>query len=361
MLASGRGSITITVNDADTTAVRDDDEVSGNIDPARFRLLESDRTTIVGGLGGANDVTVPGGSPHGTNVDFTVTTAGNYYVQSETGGIPIGGSGAATDNDDDNGFSITVSRQGGYIGFDQTSLQQNTGGNVNLDFYFLVGAGYANLVAAINSAIASRPDLTFDGTTLTYAPVADYTATYNPTGGGFLDISGTGTGLNLGDEQNSLRNIGFSFDFYGTARTQLYVHDNGYVTFGSGTNQYNNVTMAAGTALGGRPAIAAYWDDLDPAAAGDVYVQTIGTAGNREFIIQWNNVPYYNGGTTETGRFQIVLSEATGEIEFRYDDTDFNGTGHDNGVSATIAIQNGSGVATQHSFNTGQRGPAARR
>ena len=47
--------------------------------------------------------------------------------------------------------------------------------------------------AAINEAIASRPDLSFDGTTLTYTASTDYTANYNPTGGGFVDISGTGT------------------------------------------------------------------------------------------------------------------------------------------------------------------------
>ncbi len=214
-------------------------------------------------------------------------------------------------------------------------------------------ADYANFVTAINDAIAGRNDLTFDGTTLTYTPTDDYAASYNATGGGFVDISGSGTNLNLGDEDNSLANIGFSFDFYGNTETQLFVHDNGYVTFGSGiNNQYNNQSMASGTALGGRPAIAAFWDDMDPSAAGDVYVATIGTAGNREFIVQWHNVPYYNGGTTQTGRYQIVLSEATGEIEMRYDDTDFNGTGHDDGRSATIAIQNGSGLSVQHSFNT---------
>ncbi len=214
-------------------------------------------------------------------------------------------------------------------------------------------ADYADFVTAINNAIVGRSDLTFDGTTLTYTPVSDYSSSYNPTGGGFLDISATGTDLGLGDETNALASIGFNFDFYGSTETQLYVHDNGYVTFGSGiNNQYNNQSMAAGTALGGRAAIAAYWDDMDPGATGNVFVETIGTAGNRQFIIQWDNVPYYNGGTSQTGSYQIVLSEATGEIEFRYDDVDFNGNGHDNGRSATIAIQDGSGLSTQHSFNT---------
>ncbi len=214
-------------------------------------------------------------------------------------------------------------------------------------------ADYTDFIAAVDAAVAARSDLTFDGTTLTYdATTTDYTATYNPTGGGFVDISNSGSVLSLGDDTNALANIGFDFDFYGSTETQLRVSDNGYVTFNGGTNQPSNVDMSSGSVLGGRPGIAALWDDYDPTANGDAYVQTTGAPGNREFIVQWNNIPFYGGGTTETGTFQLVLHEGSNEIEVRYADTDFAGLARDDGLSATIGIQDGSGQATQYSFNT---------
>ncbi len=139
----------------------------------------------------------------------------------------------------------------------------------------------ADVTTAIRALVANRNDLTFDGTTLTYRPT--YSINYSATGGaGFTSIAGTGTALNIANDANVLRAIGFSFNFYGTAYTQLYVSDNGYVTFGTGVNDGNNVTMAAGNVLGGRPTIAAYWDQLNPSLAGavDVFVQTVGVAGS---------------------------------------------------------------------------------
>ncbi|MEL6967522.1 MAG: DUF4347 domain-containing protein, partial [Pseudomonadota bacterium] len=230
------------------------------------------------------------------------------------------------------------------------------GQQVSVDLSLLdidtTSADYADLVAAVNAAIAGRPDLSFDGTTLTYANSA-YTSTYDATGSQFIDISGTGTALGLTDEQTTQQPIGFDFDFFGTGYSDLFVHDNGFVTFGSGIgNAFNNADMSTGTALGGRPAIAAMWDDLDTGAAGEVYTQTLGTPGNRQMIIQWDDVPIWNQGTTDNGTFQIILSEATGEIRVNYQDVDFINTANDDGASATIAIQDGVGTGVQHAFAT---------
>ena len=228
------------------------------------------------------------------------------------------------------------------------------GNNVSVDLAITNGSAsstdYSNFVSAINSAVSSRADLSFDGTTLTYDPGTSYSSSYSTGGSGFADISGSGTNLSLGDDQSAAANIGFDFDFFGVERTQLFVSSNGYVTFGSSTNAPTNQQMT-GTQLGGRAAIAAFWDDLDPSSSGAVYVDTVGSVGNRQFIVQWDDVPYFNGAG-DTGRFQLVLSEASGEIEVRYDDVDFQGTSHDDGRSATIAIQDGAGTAIQHSFNT---------
>ncbi len=59
---------------------------------------------------------------------------------------------------------------------------------------------YQSLTDAINTSIArfGQDDFSFNGTTLTYsAPSLNYTSEYEPVGPGFIDISPTGTPLNL--------------------------------------------------------------------------------------------------------------------------------------------------------------------
>ncbi|MEM1040019.1 MAG: Ig-like domain-containing protein, partial [Pseudomonadota bacterium] len=210
---------------------------------------------------------------------------------------------------------------------------------------------YGDLAAAVTSSVSGRSDLSFDGTTLTYSNDA-YVANYDATGSTYVDISATGNVLTLGDEVNQQQSIGFDFEFFGETYSDLFVHDNGFVTFGSGIgNAFNNANMSGGTQLGGRPAIAALWNDLDTGAGGTVYTQTVGAPGAQQMIIQWDDVPLYSNGGNN-GSFQIIISEATGEVRINYQDVDFQGTGADNGGGSTIAIQDGSGTGIQHAHNT---------
>ncbi|MHA6264409.1 DUF4347 domain-containing protein, partial [Arenibacterium sp. CAU 1754] len=206
-------------------------------------------------------------------------------------------------------------------------------------------------VTAINNIAITRDDLTFDGTTLTYT--ADYTGEVQGTENLFTDISGTGTGLNIGSNTTTLQSIGFNFEFYGVTYTQLFISDNGYVTFGGAFNSGNNVDMSGGTAFGGNPAIAAYWDGLNPngVGSGDVFIQTTGAPGSQQFIIQWNDMTLDGVFGTESGTFQLILDEATGDIRVNFEDLDFRGTGNDFGRSATLGIQDGTGSAVQLNFN----------
>src|SRR5262245_19395344 len=61
----------------------------------------------------------------------------------------------------------------------------------------------------------------------TIAPLDGDAPTY-----AFEDISGTGTGFVLGDDQVSAAiPLGFSFNFYGSAYTDVHVASNGFLTF----------------------------------------------------------------------------------------------------------------------------------
>src|SRR5437660_9741370 len=138
MITAGGGSVTITVNDAESTAgAGPNDEVANASDPTRFSLLAADRATVL------STTTLASGTANGTAVVFTVNAAGTYYVKSEDGAQVISGNATVGLNDDDNGFTVTVSQSGGLIGAYQVSYQQDIAGTRT--FFFLVGPGTPSL------------------------------------------------------------------------------------------------------------------------------------------------------------------------------------------------------------------------
>ncbi|HEY9808007.1 MAG TPA: DUF11 domain-containing protein [Halomicronema sp.] len=158
MLAASGGTLTITVNDAESNGALD--EIGGgtvpiagvggvtcpastNCDPTQFQLISPTGAIL-------DTQTITGGTANGAIINFTVTTAGVYTITSVTGAGPIFGNNALNLNDDDNTFSISVPTIAGsssqaLIGQFQGTLQQNSGLPLNLPFYFLVGPGASNL------------------------------------------------------------------------------------------------------------------------------------------------------------------------------------------------------------------------
>ncbi len=67
--------------------------------------------------------------------------------------------------------------------------------------------------------------------------------------------------------------------------------------------------------------------------------------------MQWHQLPHFNAIGDAT--FQVVLYEATSEIDFVYSDVDFGDALFDLGASATVGIQYAAGsIADQYSFDT---------
>ncbi|MEM8600413.1 MAG: M12 family metallo-peptidase, partial [Bacteroidota bacterium] len=143
------------------------------------------------------------------------------------------------------------------------------------------------------------------------------------------DISSTGTSISLGDDATAEVALPFTFSFYGTNYTSVFINSNGNLTFGSGSTAYTNAGIpnaAAPNAL-----LAAFWDDLNPSGGGSVYY---GTDSQGRFAVQWDAVPPYSGGGTYT--FQAILA-SDGRILYQYEA--LTGTTS----SATIGIENGTG------------------
>ena len=93
---------------------------------------------------------------------------------------------------------------------------------------------------------------------------------------------------------------------------------------------------------------------MDRTNSDDVYTMTQGVPGQRELIVQFNDVViYYNNNAAQTLTFQVVLREGNNEIEFRYNDATLSSATYSLGRSATIGISDGTGDRfEQFSYNT---------
>jgi len=148
---------------------------------------------------------------------------------------------------------------------------------------------------------------------------------------------GLGTDLVLADDGEATVALPFSFAFYDGTYTDLIVGANGGVRFTTASQvAFTNACLPD---VGAQTVdIAAYWDDLNPSQGGAVY--TYDDAANGRFIVSWEGVPHYlNVGAASV---QLHLYD-TGEIQVHWDDTDFGEPLLDNGVSATVGIQDAAG------------------
>jgi subtilisin family serine protease len=154
------------------------------------------------------------------------------------------------------------------------------------------------------------------------------------------------------DDGHSALNVGFPFSFYGQTYTIAYVSSNGFLTLGSnlGANSYGNVEIPNATTPNGY--LAGNWDDLNPAAAGDVYAGITGAVGSRVLHVEWHGVPFYGGSTANTATFEMSLYEASGEVRLRYLDMDFGNATRNFGASATAGVEKADGAfGRQVSYN----------
>ena len=140
----------------------------------------------------------------------------------------------------------------------------------------------------------------------------------------FLDVAQSGaTKLALGDEEAQLQPLplGFTFQFYGQPYTAVSVSPNGFLTFLPGSDSgCCGQLVPDGTPPNGL--VAGLWKDLDPSVAGPaagVYYQTLGTAPNRQFVVEFKQVPEHLD-LAVSNTFEIVLYETSNEIVVQYAD-----------------------------------------
>jgi hypothetical protein len=180
---------------------------------------------------------------------------------------------------------------------------------------------------------------------------AGYTAT-DATVFSFVDVSAGGASVLAGiDDGTAPLTLPFAFTFYGQSYTQMCVSSNGAIYFApsagscTGVTDFANIDLAL-TTPNDWPAIFPYWTDLSFQApgAGSVFYQTVGAAGSRRFVVQWNNA--MPGASSSPVTFQAILSEGSNGILFQYKTVTLGaGNPASNGAQATVGIRNTGGGA----------------
>ena len=162
---------------------------------------------------------------------------------------------------------------------------------------------------------------------------------HDPDAYAFIDAT-AGTALSLGCDDCAVTiPIGFDFYFYGQPHDEVTVSSNGYLTFGGPGDHLANRCLPVANPP--NDVIAVFWDDLNLETGGDIYYLLEGTAPNRRLTVEWHQVPRFPAIDAVT--FEVTLFESSNQILFQYQDVYFGGTGADQGATAVIGVENGTG------------------
>jgi hypothetical protein len=149
---------------------------------------------------------------------------------------------------------------------------------------------------------------------------------------GFIDISSTGTNLNLTEDGNAGVTLPFSLLYQGQLFNNITIGNNAGILLGTLTGNVG-YSMVAGNGL--YPYVQDMYNALD-----GVYYETVGTAPNRKFVVMWSDVPhYFQSGPGVGVTFEVIIDEATNEIYYVYQDVDHANPTYDFGKDAEIGIR----------------------
>lgn len=145
--------------------------------------------------------------------------------------------------------------------------------------------------------------------------------------------------------------IGFNVDFFGVVSDQIFVNNNGNVTFENPLSTFTPFNLTST----GQQIIAPFFADVDTRIGNEVTYGAGTIDGRNAFGVNWLNVGYFSQNIDRTNSFQLVLVDRsdTGvgnfDIEFNYDQIEWetgDASGGSNGLggdSARVGFSNGTG------------------
>ena len=157
------------------------------------------------------------------------------------------------------------------------------------------------------------------------------------------------------DGSVGLVNVGFNMNFFGNSWNQLYVNNNGNVTFTGALGTYTPFGITGGSLA----MLAPFFADVDTRVGNTVTYGTNVLGGKNVFGVNWIDVGYFSGHTDLLNSFQLIITDrsdiAAGDFdfEFNYDKIQWetgdasNGSGGFGGTPASAGWTNGTGTYYQ--------------
>ncbi|MET3134879.1 hypothetical protein AAKU55_005181 [Oxalobacteraceae bacterium GrIS 1.11] len=151
-------------------------------------------------------------------------------------------------------------------------------------------------------------------------------------------------------------NMGFQINFFGKSFSQLFVNNNGNVTFDHTLQTFTPFSLLSTNT----PMLAPFFADVDTRNVNSGLVQYGQSTldGHNVFGVNWLNVGYYNSAADKTNSFQLIVTDradtGAGNFDFQYNysnvqwetGTASNGQGGLGGTSARAGWSNG----TDHAY-----------
>ncbi|MCW3070518.1 MAG: hypothetical protein JWO44_408 [Bacteroidetes bacterium] len=151
------------------------------------------------------------------------------------------------------------------------------------------------------------------------------------------------------DGSSGLINIPFNFCLYGTNYTNLYINNNGNISFGTPYSTFSSNPFPDPSFI----MVAPFWGDVDTRGTGVVKYKITPSA----MYVNWEAVGYYSMYTDKVNTFQLIITNGTdpilpsgNNIAFCYGDMQWttgdasSGVGGFGGVPSTVGINKGDGV-----------------
>jgi len=275
--------------------------------------------------GSPSDLTASNATRNSVNLAWTDGASGETYYGIDR--APASGNSCGT-------FARVATTGANSTSFVASGLNPST----DYCFRVVAGNGFSGGNSTTSNTATAR---TLDAP----APYTCATGTYS-----WIASDGSATTYSLGDDAAVSISLPFTFNLYDTGYTTAQISSNGFLRLGAGAaTSYTNVAIQ--TIGDPEGFIAPWWNDLNPGLGGTVWSRTLGSAPARQFVVTWEGIEAYGlAGTAVT--FQVVLSEATGDVTFQYLDTLTGSSQLDGGASSTIGIEDADGqLGTQVGFN----------
>jgi gliding motility-associated-like protein len=153
------------------------------------------------------------------------------------------------------------------------------------------------------------------------------------------------------DGSSNAINLPFMFCFYGQPQNQVYINNNGNISFGAAYSTFSSSPFPSNQ----YSMIAPFWADIDTQnpLSGVVYYKVTPTA----MIVRWQTVGYYSQHADKLNDFQLIITDGTDPLlpfgsnaAFCYGDMQWttgdasSGVNGFGGTAATVGCNLGNGV-----------------